>query len=82
MDGTLSKDKPAASPFNGARKYLSGPGTEMVANNDYFALPPVPFGVLNYRTEPVTEDTTILGYSQFTFYLSSDQQTDTDVRSW
>lgn len=79
VDGTLSKDKPAASPFNGPRKYLSGPGTEMVANNDYFAIPPVPFGVLNYRTEPVTEDTTILGYSQFTFYLSSDQQRDTDV---
>ena len=79
VDGKLSQDTPAASPDNGPRKYLSGPGTEMVADNAHFAIPPVSVGVLDYRTEPMTEDTTILGYSQFTFYLSSDQQTDTDV---
>lgn len=78
-DGKLSKDRPAASPDSGARKYLYGPGTEMASNNESFAIPPVPVGVLNYRTEPVIEDTTILGYPQFTFYLSSDQQRDTDV---
>lgn len=78
VDGKLSKDKPADVKDNGARKYLYPVGTELVANNEQFALRPLAAGVLTYRTPPMTEDTTVLGYSQFTFYLSSEQK-DTDI---
>ena len=77
-DGTLSPEKPGAVKNNGARSYAYPMGTELVANNDQFALRPHPTGTLSYRTEPMAEDVTLLGFSQFTFYLSS-EQTDTDV---
>ena len=78
VDGKLSPDKPGAVKDNGARGYTYPMGTELIADNDQFAMRPHPTGTLSYRTEPMAEDVTLLGFSQFTFYLSS-EQTDTDV---
>ena len=77
-DGRLSPETPRAATDNGARGYTYPMGTELVADNDQFAVRPNPTGVLSYRTEPMAEDMTLLGFSQLTFYLSS-EQTDTDV---
>lgn len=77
-DGKLSADKPGASADNGPRSYTYPMGTELVADNEQFEVRPSPAGTLTYRTAPMTEDTTILGFSQLTFYMSS-QQKDTDV---
>lgn len=77
-DGKLSRERPAASKDNGARRYVYPVGTELVGDNDQFALRPAPGGSLSYRTPPMAEDTTILGYPELTFYLSAEQK-DTDV---
>lgn len=76
-DGKLSRERPAARPDNGVRSYLYPTGTELVGNNEQFAVKSRPIGLLGYRTEPMTEDTTILGLPQLTFYVSSEQK-DTD----
>jgi len=77
-DGKLSPAKPAASKDNGARGYTYPLGTELVGDNDQFALRPQASGMLAYRTAPMADDTTLLGFSQLTFYMSSEQK-DTDV---
>ena len=77
-DGKLTPEKPGASKDNGARGYTYPLGTELVGDNDQFAVRPQAGGVLGYRTAPMAEDTTIMGFSQFTFYMSSEQK-DTDV---
>ena len=77
-DGALTPAQPAASKEDGARSYTYPMGTELVADNDQFAIAPRPGGFLSYRTAPMSEDTTILGFSQLTFYMSS-EQADTDV---
>ena len=77
-DGKLSPTKQAASKDNGARGYTYPLGTELIADNDQFAVKTPASGMLTYRTTPMTEDTTLLGFSQLTFYMSSEQK-DTDV---
>jgi putative CocE/NonD family hydrolase len=77
-EGKLSPEKPSTVSGNGPRSYTYPVGTELVADNDQFAIRPLPTGVLTYRTAPMADDTTILGFSQFTFYMSSEQK-DTDV---
>jgi putative CocE/NonD family hydrolase len=77
-DGQLNTIQTGNAEGNGARSYTYPIGTELVGNNVQFAMPPNPAGVLTYRTAPMTEDTTILGYPQLTFYLSSEQK-DTDI---
>ena len=76
-DGKLSRDKPGASADNGLRGYLYPSGTELVGNNEQFALKSRPVGMLVYKTEPMMEDMMILGLPQLTFFASSEQK-DTD----
>ena len=76
-DGKLSRERPGATPDNGVRTYLYPTGTELVGNNEQFAVKTRPVGMLVYQTEPMTEDTTILGLPEVTFYASSEQK-DTD----
>lgn len=76
-DGRMSGEMPAARSDNGVRSYLYPTGTEIVGNNEQFAVKMRPIGLLSYQTDPVTEDTTILGLPQVTFYASSEQK-DTD----
>ena len=77
-DGKLSPEKPGVAKDNGARGYTYPMGTELVGDNDQFAVRPNATGALSYRTAPMAEDMTLLGFSQLTFYLSS-ERTDTDV---
>ena len=77
-DGRLTLEKPRAVEDDGARSYTYPMATELVADNVQFAMRPRAGGFLSYRTAPMTEDITILGFSQLTFYLSSEQK-DTDV---
>jgi uncharacterized protein len=56
------------------RSYLYPSGTELVGNNEQFAVKTRPFAMLSYRTEPMTEDTMILGLPLLTFYVSSEQK--------
>ena len=78
VDGTLSPEAPGAVKDHGARGYTYPMGTELVGDNVQFAVPPNETGVLSYRTEPMADDVTILGFSQLTFHMSS-ERTDTDV---
>jgi predicted acyl esterase len=59
------------------RGYLYPAGTELVGNNEQFAVAPFDSGVLSYRTEPMAEDMTLIGLPQLTFYFSCEQE-DTD----
>lgn len=77
-DGRLARDMPAARPDHGVRSYLYPTGTEFVGNNEQFAVRSRPIGLLSYQSEPMLEDTAILGLPQVTFYASSEQK-DTDV---
>ena len=76
-DGKLSREMPAARSDNGVRSYLYPTGTEIIGNNEQFAVTSRPIGLLSYRTEPMAEDMTILGLPQVTFHASSEQK-DTD----
>ena len=76
-DGKLSREAPAARSDNGERRYLYPTGIELVGNNEQFAVKTRPIGALTYLSEPMTEDTAILGLPQVTFHASSEQK-DTD----
>ena len=76
-DGRLSPILPASGKHEGIRSYLYPAGTELVGNNQQFALAPYPLGSLSYRTDAMTRDMTILGLPQLTFFFSSEQK-DTD----
>jgi uncharacterized protein len=76
-DGGLSARQPAMSKNDGERSYLYPAGTELVGNNQQFALAPYELGTLSYKTEVMTEDMTVLGFPQLDFYFSSEQK-DTD----
>ena len=76
-DGKLNADAPAASNDEGVRQYLYPTGTELVGNNEQFAVAPYELGTLSYRTEPMAEDMTILGMPKLAFSFSSEQK-DTD----
>ena len=75
--GVLSTERPESAPDHGPATYIYPPGTELFGDNTQFALVPNPIGTLNYRTEPMVSDLTILGVPELTFYVSSDQK-DTD----
>ncbi|AIT82263.1 CocE/NonD family hydrolase [Novosphingobium pentaromativorans] len=79
-DGGISPDKPGVKADNGARLYLYPTGSEMVYDNQAFALQPNAAGVLNYRTEPMAADMTLLGNPSITFYISIDNGDDTDLQ--
>jgi len=75
-DGRLSPNAVTKSE-SGQRTYVFPVGTELVGDNMVFANPPAPLGALAYRTAGLTEDLTLLGSAQLTFYVSSEQP-DTD----
>jgi putative CocE/NonD family hydrolase len=76
-DGKLSREAPAARSDNGMRSYLYPTGIELVGNNEQFAVKSRPIGMLSYLSEPMAEDTTILGLPEVTFFAASEQK-DTD----
>ncbi len=76
-DGKLTEQRPAASNSDGIRQYLYPTGTELVGNNEQFAVAPYDLGTLSYRTEPMSDDTTILGMPKLTFAFICEQE-DTD----
>lgn len=75
-DGGL-KEEPLTATESGKRSYVFPMGTELIGDNIMFANPPSPMGSLLYRSAPMSDDTTILGSIQFTFFVSSEQW-DTD----
>ena len=77
QDGRLSLEPPADSTDHGERGYLYPTGTELIGDATQFAVPPYPAGSLNYRTEPLAADMTLLGLPLLRFWVSS-EQTDTD----
>ncbi|RUV06016.1 MULTISPECIES: CocE/NonD family hydrolase [unclassified Mesorhizobium] len=76
-DAKLSPTQPVARPDQGVRNYLYPTGTELVGSNTQFGLTPVSSGTLHYRTDPMTEDTALLGNPEIVLNFSS-EQTDTD----
>jgi uncharacterized protein len=76
-NGVLSAERPESAPDHGPRTYIYPAGTELFGDNTQFALPPHPFGTLNYRSAPMAADMAILGVPQLTCYVSSNQA-DTD----
>lgn len=78
-DGTLSDEQPSSSPKEGVRSYLYPTGVELTGSDKQFALLPYEYGVLNYRTDPVTEDMTLLGNPEVSLFLSIDSGDDTDL---
>jgi uncharacterized protein len=76
--GELTPEKPLGPDSDGGRMYVAPIGTEMVGSNEQFALSPDPLGSLTYQTAPLQSDVTLLGYTQFDMYFSSDQP-DTSV---
>ena len=75
--GELVHEKPQSNENHGMRSYVYPLGTELVGNNEQFALNPHPLRTLSYRTPPMTSDTVLLGSPQLTIFVSTDQ-TDTD----
>src|SRR5205807_1975993 len=61
-DGKLTPDKPGSGTDNGSRAYTYPLGTELVADNEQFAIKPQASGFLSYKTAPMTTDTTLLGF--------------------
>jgi len=76
-DGRLTREQPAADPTRNVRSYLYPSGTEIIGNNEQFALAPYHLGSLSYRTDPTPEDMVILGLPNLRFFVSS-EQTNTD----
>ncbi|ESY30975.1 hypothetical protein X747_31695 [Mesorhizobium sp. LNJC384A00] len=78
-DGGLSIEQASLSPKEGVRSYLYPTGVELNGNDQQFALLPYRYGVLNYRTESVVEDMTLLGNPEMILFLSIDSGDDADV---
>jgi uncharacterized protein len=76
--GELSPQEPSAGKDNEGRLYVTPFGTEMVADNQQFALAPDPQGSLLYRTAPLQSDMTLLGFTQLDLFFSSTER-DTDI---
>jgi putative CocE/NonD family hydrolase len=75
-DGRLSST-PVTAQESGTRSYTFPIGTELAGDAVAFANPPSPLGSLAYRTPVLTEDLTLLGPAQLTFWVSTEQK-DTD----
>ncbi|WP_032809535.1 CocE/NonD family hydrolase [Mesorhizobium sp. WSM1293] len=78
-DGGLSIEQASSSPKEGVRSYLYPTGVELTGSDQQFALVPYAYGVLNYRTEPLVEDMTLLGNPEIILFLSIDSGDDADV---
>lgn len=75
-EGNLNKAAPKGKAA-GSREYFYPSGTELPGDNTQFAVKPLDWGSLSYRSAPVKKDTAILGAPQLVFYASS-AQADTD----
>ncbi|MEZ4455224.1 MAG: CocE/NonD family hydrolase C-terminal non-catalytic domain-containing protein [Gemmatimonadales bacterium] len=73
-DARLSSVKPSGVEETAPRSYTYPTGTELIGSNAQFSLPVEPEGVLVYRSPPMTEDLTILGAPQLTFFVSLDHE--------
>ncbi len=73
-DAALSTEKPTSAEQTAPRTYTCPTGTELIGSNAQFSIPVQPEGVLVYRSPPMTEDLTILGAPQLTFYVSLQHQ--------
>ncbi|TIN74237.1 MAG: CocE/NonD family hydrolase [Mesorhizobium sp.] len=92
-DGTLSTDHPTSTRNRGIRSYLYPTGFEVPLNagggsgmspdpgavDRQFAILPFEQGVLNYRTAPAAEDTTLLGNPEVVLFVSIDAGDDADI---
>lgn len=76
-DGSLTGDDAEKKGDGKARRYVFGPGTELVGSNAQFSLAPDPTGSLAWTSAPLSKDLTILGAIQVHLFVSSDN-TDTD----
>ena len=56
----------------GPLTYVYPMGTELVGNNDMFAIPPAPLGSLVYRTAPFDEDVPVLGSARLVLHASAE----------
>jgi len=73
-DAQLTESKPTSAEQTAPRSYTYPTGTELIGNNAQFSVPVEPEGVLVYRSAPMTEDLTILGAPQLTFYVSIEHE--------
>lgn len=76
-DGSLTRDDAVKQGSDKPRRYVFGPGTELVGSNTQFSMAPDPAGILTWTSAPLTKDLTILGAIQVHLFASSDN-TDTD----
>ncbi|WP_280174621.1 CocE/NonD family hydrolase C-terminal non-catalytic domain-containing protein, partial [Mesorhizobium prunaredense] len=79
VDAQISPDKPGASSNGESRAYLYPSGTELYGGDQQFQVRPYSYGVLNYRTAPVTSDMVLLGNPEVVLYLSIDNGDDADI---
>lgn len=77
-DGKLRRSPELAPEDAGERPYLFPLGTQLVGDSAAFQARPSPVGALAYRSEPLAEDTAVLGAPELVLYLSSELP-DTDV---
>jgi hypothetical protein len=77
-DGRLS-DQPAggSGPAAAPRSYIYPTGAELVADNAQFSLPVNPAGALTWTSAAFDDDVTILGSTEVSFFVSS-ENVDTD----
>jgi putative CocE/NonD family hydrolase len=76
-DGSLTSDDAGKQGDGKPRRYVFGPGTELIGSNSQFSLAPDPTGTLAWTSAPLSKDLTILGAIQVHLFVSSDN-TDTD----
>ncbi|QNK01400.1 CocE/NonD family hydrolase [Dyella telluris] len=76
-DGSLTRDDAAKQGDDKPRRYVFGPGTELIGSNAQFSLAPDPTGTLAWTSAPLAKDLTILGAIQVHLFASSDNA-DTD----
>ena len=72
--GRLTREASRSSEQEGIRTYVYPMGTELVGSNEQFAVAPLAIGSLNYETDVMSEDLTLLGTPILTFHFSSDQK--------
>ena len=75
-DGTLAAGA-LTEGRTGPLTYVYPMGTELVGNNDMFAIPPAPLGSLIYRSAPLVEDLPVLGSARLVLHASAEAE-DTD----
>lgn len=76
-DGSLTRGAVAKKGDSKPRRYVFGPGTELIGSNAQFSLTPDPTGTLAWTSAPLSKDLTILGAVQVHLFVSS-ENTNTD----